>query len=243
MDAFAVLAATWPPAEAMRLGPWTLRRGAGGGSRVSAATLEGEDGAIEAAAAAMLAWGQAPLFMIRDGEAALDARLAAMGYARRDPTLILAAPSDALAAPEDGGTTVRCTAPVARMEEIWEAGGIGPGRRAVMARVAGPRVWLLGRQGDRPAACAFVAVHGGTAMLHALEVVPEARRQGMGSRLTRAAARWAAARGGAVLALAVTEANAAARALYGGLGMRQVARYHYRVAPDAPPVPLPMRNR
>ena len=68
MDAFAVLAATWPPAEAMRLGPWTLRRGAGGGSRVSAATLEGEDGAIESAAAAMLAWGQAPLFMIRDGD-------------------------------------------------------------------------------------------------------------------------------------------------------------------------------
>ena len=58
MDAFAVLAATWPPAEAMRLGPWTLRRGAGGGSRVSAATLEGEDGAIESAAAAMLAWAR-----------------------------------------------------------------------------------------------------------------------------------------------------------------------------------------
>ena len=43
--------------------------------------------------------------------------------------------------------------------------------------------------------------------------------------------------------LEVAETNAAARALYGGLGMREVARYHYRVAPDAPAVPLPMRNR
>jgi ribosomal protein S18 acetylase RimI-like enzyme len=191
----------------------------------------------------MLAWGQASLFMIRPGEADLDARLAELGYLRRDPTLILAAPSDSLAGPADPEATVRCTAPVARMAEIWRDGGIGPARFAVMDRVPGARVWLLGRHGDRPVACAFLAAHGSAAMLHALEVIPEARRRGVASRLTRAAARWAAERGGETLALAVTEANAAARALYAGMGMREVARYHYRAAPDPPAVPLPERNR
>ena len=38
---FDVLHATWPAAETRRAGPWTLRRGDGGGSRVSAATLDG----------------------------------------------------------------------------------------------------------------------------------------------------------------------------------------------------------
>jgi GNAT superfamily N-acetyltransferase len=108
-----------------------------------------------------------------------------------------------------------------------------------MDRAAGPKIWLLGRSGDRPAACAFVAAHGDAAMLHALEVTPGARRKGIATLMTGAAARWAAERGCATLALAVTEANTPARALYAGMGMREVARYHYRVAQ---PVPLPGRN-
>ena len=40
-ELFEALAATWPAAETIRLGPFTLRRGAGGGNRTSAATLDG----------------------------------------------------------------------------------------------------------------------------------------------------------------------------------------------------------
>lgn len=239
MDPFATLAATWPPAETRRAGPWTLRRGAGGGNRVSAATLDGAAGEIADAAYRMLAWGQTPLFLIRPGETDLDARLAALGYVMRDPSLILAAPGAALAAPDDRGATIRCAEPIARMAEIWRDGGIGPARLAVMERAPGPKVWLLGRSGDRPAACAFVAAHGEAAMLHALEVTPETRRRGIATLMTRAAARWAAERGCATLTLAVTEANAPARALYAAMGMREIARYHYRIAQ---PVPLPDRN-
>jgi hypothetical protein len=50
--------------------------------------------------------------------------------------------------------------------------------------------------------------------------------------LTRAAAAWATGRGVPTLALAVTEGNAPARALYAGLGMAEAARYHYRLAPE-----------
>ena len=84
----------------------------------------------------MRAWGQPPLFRIRPGEEALDARLAARGYVVRDPTLILAAPAAAIAVPP-GEAAVFGSGPLACMAEIWAAGGIGPARLAVMARVAG----------------------------------------------------------------------------------------------------------
>ena len=117
------------------------------------------------------------------------------------------------------------------MARIWGAGGVGPGRRAVMARVTGPRTWLLARTGDVPVACAFLALHGDAAMLHALEVEAAHRREGHAARLTRAAAAWARDQGAATLALAVAEANAPAMALYDRLGMAEAARHHYRIAP------------
>ncbi len=118
------------------------------------------------------------------------------------------------------------------MAETWAAGGVGPARLAVMARAPQPRTWLLGRLGDRPAGCAFVALHGVVAMLHALEIAEVARRRGLGARMTRFAAAWGAARGAQTLALAVTGANTPARALYAGLGMAEVGAYHYRIAPE-----------
>jgi len=232
MDLLAVLEATWPAAETAQAGPWHLRRGMGGGNRVSAATLEGPPGDPTDAEAVMRGWGQRPLFMVRPGEDALDAALAARGYSLHDASILLEGTVAGLAAPVLDATAIDCEGRLACMDAIWAAGGIGPARLAVMDRVAGPRAFLLGRLGDRPAACGFVAVAGGIAMLHALEVAPFARRQGIGARLTRLAAHWAAGQGAARLALAVTDANAPARALYGGLGLAEAARYHYRLAPE-----------
>lgn len=65
-------------------------------------------------------------------------------------------------------------------------------------------------------------------MLHALEVRPLQRRQGVGGHLLRAAANWAADQGAQILSLVVTQRNAAARALYARAGMAQTGRYHYR---------------
>jgi GNAT superfamily N-acetyltransferase len=235
----AALAATWPAAETARCGSWTLRRGAGGGNRVSAATLDGAfDGPfggplaeLDAAEAATRAWGQAPLFQVRHGEAALDTVLDARGYARRDPTLLLAVPAAVLATDGPDERVVHCSGPLAAMVGLWVAGGIGPARLAVMARAPAPRCWLLGRLGDRVAGCGFVAVHREVAMLHALEVAPEARRQGLGAGMTRAAAAWGLRHGAATLAVAVTEANQGGRALYGALGLAEAGGYHYRALP------------
>ena len=77
---YEVVEATWPPASKRRLGPVTLREGQGAGSRVSAASVEGPatEAEIKEAEQAMRAMGQSCLFMIRDGQAELDARQRAM---------------------------------------------------------------------------------------------------------------------------------------------------------------------
>ena len=81
---------------------------------------------------------------------------------------------------------------------------------------------------------AFVAIAKidgcGIAMIHAIEVAPEHRRKGGGGLLIRGAASFAAEQDAAWLALAVTEANAPARALYERLGIARAGSYHYRVA-------------
>jgi N-acetylglutamate synthase len=229
---FEALLATWPPAENRRQDGWTLRRGEGGGNRVSAATLDGATDDIAAAEAAMRAWGQRPTFMIRPWDEALDRRLDGLGYLVEAPTLIVAARPEAVAPPSPDERAIFGPQPLAVMREIWAAGGVGPSKLAVMARAVDPKTYLLGRSGDAPAACAFAACDQEIGMLQALEVAAPFRRQGLGTALTRAAAAWTAAHGATVYALAVEVANAPARAAYSRLGMQQVAAYHYRLAPD-----------
>jgi GNAT superfamily N-acetyltransferase len=67
-------------------------------------------------------------------------------------------------------------------------------------------------------------------MLHGLEVAPDQRRKGCAHNILRAAALWAHDHGATMLALLVTERNAAARALYASLNMAIVGQYHYRKA-------------
>jgi len=118
--------------------------------------------------------------------------------------------------------------PMAIAADLWAEGGIGPARLAVMQRAAEPKTVILGRAGDRASGAAFVAIHQGTAMLHALEVTPAQRRQGSAHNILRAAAVWAQENGAETLSLVVTTANAAARRLYASFGMQVVGNYHYR---------------
>ncbi|GAB1477574.1 GNAT family N-acetyltransferase [Paracoccaceae bacterium] len=222
---FAAMEATWPPASSQHLGAFCLRDGAGGGKRVSAASLEGSFSApdLDAAEAAMAQ----PLFLIRPGDAALDSALAARGYRVVDPVLAYAVPVAGIA-PPDPMTGFPHWPPMEIARALWSDAGIGPARLAVMERAAGPKCVILGRVQDRAAGVAFVACHGEIAMLHALEVAPALRRQGSAHNILRAAAVWAQDQGAVTLALVVTEANATARGLYASLGMNLVGQYHYR---------------
>jgi GNAT superfamily N-acetyltransferase len=229
----AALAATWPAADTVPCGPFTLRRSPGGGSRVSAATLDAaappDAGQIDRAVAEMAGWGQIPRFRVRDGQARFDALLSARGFARQDPTLFYGAPLSALPGSPPRLSAFAIWPPLAIQDEIWRDAGIGPDRRAVMDRASAPKTAILGRLGDRPGGTAFVAVHGAVAMMHALEVRPKARRCGLARWIVAAAADWARAQACTHFAVAVTDANAPARALYAGLGLEACGRYHYRV--------------
>lgn len=222
----AVMEATWPPARKWPQGPFQLRDGAGGGKRVSAASLTGPwDEADLVTLEAM----PEPLVLIREADTALDAALEARGWQIIDPVVAYAAPVAALQADLPPLSAFPHWPPLHIARTLWAEGGIGPARLSVMDRVTGPKATLLARLGDRPAGVAFAAVHEGTAMLHALEVRPALRRQGVGETLMRAAANWAAAEGADQLSLVVTARNTAARALYTRIGMQAVGQYHYRM--------------
>lgn len=227
--------ATWPPASTTRSGAFTIRDGASGGKRVSAATLDGpfDPEELTSAIAAMEQLGQTALFQVRQGENGLDDDLAKRGFAVIDPVTAYAASPDALCDPElHRLAAIPCSAPLAIQREIWAEGGVGSARLAVMARAANPKTYLLGRKNDRPAATAFLSCHQDIAVIHALEVRPTQRRQGVARNMMVGAANWAKAQGARTLALLVVTENAAANALYASLGMKAVGGYHYRIAPD-----------
>lgn len=227
-----VMEATWPPAACIPCGPFLLRDGQGGGKRVSAATAQAvwQDADLDRAEAAM----ESPLFLIRHGDEALDAVLGRRGYKIVDPVLAYAGPvANIVGEGPEHMTTFPHWPPMEIARALWADAGIGPARLAVMDRVLGAKCVVLGRANDRASGVAFVACHGPQAMLHALEVVPDLRRQGSAQNILRAAAQWARGEGADTLSLVVTVANSAARALYARMGMAEVGAYHYRHKPSA----------
>lgn len=229
---FAALDATWPAEAVHQVGPWLVHQGKGAGNRVAATTAAGpvHDDDITTAEAAQRQLGQSPLFMIRPGDEALDELLAARGYRVMAPTLFRVAPVSAFPPPQPFAA-FPLWPPLAIVRDIWEETGITAARQAVMARVQGPATAILARPTDemaRPSGVAFVAVAEGIAMIHALEVLPHARRQGCAGQILMAAADWAARNGAEWLALAVTAGNEPAAQLYSAYDMAATGGYHYR---------------
>lgn len=222
------LAATWPPRATEARDGWLLRDGAGGGKRVSAASAVSEEADIAIAEDAMRARGQTPLFQVTQDHVGLDAVLAGKGYRLLDPTVIYVARCADLGRKPPRVSLFDIWPPLAIMRDLWAEGGIGPERLAVMERACAPHTGFVARIDDRAAGAAFAAIHDRIAMVHAIEVAPHARRKGLGSVILRGVAYWAQAQGADWLALAVTDANTGARALYDTLGFEIAARYHYR---------------
>lgn len=228
---FDAVEATWPAAAYHRHGPCLLREGRGGGKRVSSISVDTgwtrDD--IAEAERACTDLGQDRLFQLRRGQTDLDADLAARGYDIVDPVDLLVAPVAELTADLGRLDTLPAWPPLAVQAEIWAAGGIGPARLAVMGRATAPKTALLGRHNDHPVATAFIACHGPIAMLHALEVTPEARRQGIARIMMQGAANWAARHGAQDLAVLVVKTNQPAQNLYKSLGMAALGHYFYRI--------------
>lgn len=233
---YDVVDATWPAARSFAEGPFLIREGKGGGKRVSAATALGpyDDRDIIRAEEAMTALGQGLLFQLREGEEALDATLAARGYEVVDPVTMYVIEVAALTQNVPPRTAaIPAWEPLKIMEEIWAAGGIGPERIDVMRRAKGKKTGMISRWNDQPAGASFLAIHEGVGMVHALEILPHQRRQGVARFLMHRAAIWTQQHGGTHLAVICTTANDGANALYTSLGMCVVGQYHYRQKTNA----------
>jgi GNAT superfamily N-acetyltransferase len=227
---YEVLEYTWPAASNTKNGSWQIRDGKGGGKRVSATTLNGDlsESALVIAEQAMLDLKQDKLFMIREGDGALDALLSDQGYEVIDPVNIYVGAVAPLAVQPPRTATFAIWEPMAIQENIWAQGGIGSARVNVMQRVSGPKTSLFGRADSRPAATGFVAIHEEVTMVHALEVLGHHRRSGMGRYLMQQAALWAQDQGAHYISAVCTTDNTPANALYASLGMTLVGGYHYR---------------
>ncbi|MEM6637615.1 MAG: GNAT family N-acetyltransferase [Pseudomonadota bacterium] len=230
---FHATSVTWPAAEKVAYGAVTVRIGAGGGKRVSAATVDAEHapGDISDAEKAMDDAGQPRLFMVRAGHIQIDDMLARRGYRLIDPVNQYTAEIDLLAEQElPRMATFEIWPPLAIMERIWAEGDIGPGRLAVMDRVGVAKTAIFGRAKDMPAGTAFAACDGTVAMVHALHVAPDMRRNGTARHIMIAAAGWAKANGATHLAVLCTEANQPANTMYLNLGFEPASGYHYRIS-------------
>lgn len=228
-DLYAVCEATWPPARSWQAHGVTLRDGKGGGKRVSAATCDGLPEDLTAAEADMRAIGQDPLFMIRAGEHALDTHLAEAGYAVIDPVNLYCAPVSLLTkVPVPPVTCFAVWEPLAIMREIWASGGLDPARLDVMAR-ARTKTGIFARWNERPAGVGFASISHNIAMVHAVEVLPTQRRQGVAQWIMRKSAFWAAEQGAKWISVLCVKENNAANRLYQGLGFAHAGSYHYRI--------------
>ncbi len=231
-DLYEAIDQTWPAARQWCEGPVTFRVAQEGGSRVNAATVEGDLSCAQLAQAehTMVGLGQRLLFMVREGQEVLDRQLAQAGYRVKDPVHIWSCPVDVFQHMEIPSLTTYCIWPsLAIQRRVWRDADIGPARIAIMERACGPKTSILGRLGDVPAGAAYMAMSHNDAMLHALEVAPEQRRQGLARWMVVQAALWARDQGATHLSLLCTQHNTAANALYAGLGMTRVAGYHYRL--------------
>ena len=230
-ELFDLMHATWPAAEIFDLGHVTVRRGEDGGKRVSAATLsdQASDADISKAEAKMCDLGQNALFMLREGQGTVDQALAAKGYGVVDPVTIYAALLDKLPAPPpEPLSAIGAENPMPIMREIWAAEAVPSARIAVMERASKPSVSVLGRLGDRPAGCGFVACSKRGAMLHALAVSKPYRAQGVARNICLKTMYWAKEHGAEYFAVVSVSENAPARELFSSLGMEPCASYHYR---------------
>ncbi len=231
---YAAIEGTWPPASTVEVDGWTLRDGAGGGKRVSAATRAKPGAVIDTAEMVMRAAGERSLFMIRDGEDDLDAALQARGYDVVDPVNLYCCPVAQLTdIPIPKVTTFAVWEPLAIMEEIWAKGGIDAARLEVMNR-AKVKTGILGRWSEKPSGVAFAAIHDNICMVHAVEILPHQRRQGVAGWMMRRAAFWAQEHGAHYFAVLCVADNGPANALYKALGLTRVGQYHYRQEREGP---------
>ena len=228
----------WPARVDRPLGAWRLRAAGGFTGRANSALAVGDpglpvDAALDAARAFAAEHGvgprvQAPVGSPWDRAVAAQGWVLDAGHEAGAEVAVLVVDVDRLAT-----ASARDVALAGRPDDAWWALALGraptPAERFVLDHPA-----LHAAFGLVPGAGVVrAAVVGDHLHLSRLAVTPAARRAGVGTALTAAAARWGRAEGARWAVLQVALHNAAARALYDRLGATEHHRYRYLVPPPA----------
>ncbi|MDT0533226.1 GNAT family N-acetyltransferase [Micromonospora sp. DSM 115977] len=234
----------WPAAVRGRLGDWRLRAADGWTGRANSALPVGDpDRPLPAALDAVERWyadlGQPPMVNTPLPLAApVGAELDARGWVGRPPVLVQTVPLAGLppAAPERAGAPpVELTA---EPSDDWltvaagRKGGLPDAARHVLTAVDQVRFAHVYADGT------LLAIGRGTVTgqgrwlgLSLIEVLPEARRQGLAGLIIRALADWGAATGASRAFLQVEQRNTPAVTLYRALGFTTHHTYLTRTPP------------
>lgn len=231
----------WPALEERDLDGWRLRFAGGYTKRANSVAVLGTSrlrlaDKVRECEAAYAARGLPAIFKLGDfsPEAGhLDALLAGRGYALVDECHVLGLNVPGYAADEEGSTSA-AEAEMRDREEWLAAHGrlagladLEPHRR-ILSRIAMPCLHAALAQDGRAAACGLAVLEQPLCAIFDLLVQKEARRQGLGRRLSRAMLAWAAKHGARQVVLQVVAGNKPAMALYSSLGFIPLYRYWYR---------------
>lgn len=246
-------AAAWPASHLASVDGWLLRRTPGVPRRRSNSALppgpeRRPESTVEEVEAFYRAAGLPVTVQVSPAEqhAALDAALAARGYRREAPTLVLTAPIPAApasagptgpAAPADaaplGGVVLEAVAGaewLAAYQELSGPGDTSAVAGRVLARVPAPAAFARLPVGGRDVAIGMFVAVGPWAGVFCMATHPGHRRRGLAGAVLRAGADWAAARRCTGWYLQVEQDNIAAREVYVRAGFTHSHGYHYRVA-------------
>jgi N-acetylglutamate synthase len=228
----------FPSLKQVLFGDWLLRFAVGLSRRANSANpmrpgCSGIAAAIAAAEQLYPLHGQPSLFRVPSiADPAVDRALEARGYTSEGETVVLYGAMDQFAASSHAEVRL-----LAEPSSEWLAAMASMQRysstqadtyRRIVGAIAIPARFALAATDGAPAALAYCVIHDGLLCYESVITDPRRRRQGLARRVMAALAAWARAGG---VCLQVAADNTPARALYSGMGLHEVYRYHYRRAP------------
>jgi ribosomal protein S18 acetylase RimI-like enzyme len=240
----------WPAATVQLVDGWLLRHTSGVARRRSNSALPPPGAACASAAQRAQVLDLAERFYARRSQPTvvqvspaelhdqLDLELAARGYRRQAPTLVLTAPIHRV--PVSAPTTWALAVSVAdtaspRWLAAWSAIEARPDAAAtnqlILARIGPPAGYVTATHDGDVVGVGMLVVERGWAGVFCMATRPQARRRGVATAVLQHAAGWAADQGAHHLYLQVEEHNLPALRLYRRFGFQPSHRYHYRVAP------------
>lgn len=236
-------ARSWPALESEPLGGWLLRASAGWSLRANSVLVLDSPGVpVDQALDFVAGWyarrGLRPAFCLpMPIGVELNEELTARGWPPARPEiLMLQADASAMAAPSPGGPPVVLDTTPSRAWLACYRSSIQPVPAAGVAVLTGNPSAIFARieVDGEVLAIGRATVDDGWLGISAVETAPAARRRGLARQIICALVEHGRALRAGRAHLQVGRDNAAATALYRGLGMTPHHSYRYRVAAEGP---------